>query len=281
MSITFVLNLFLLQTACGMLALCLALPKQKVDRHFFKSIGFFSFLFIAGGLLLRWRYPFTLPETFGPATEKTLYPYVNILYGVIAILAIITWGINRLSATRPFGLWLNCASVLALPVIIMDSLLFIPQSVEIGLTPVLIPVHFVTASLVLGGYLVGMIFGHWYLLYTDMPKRLLVRMASILAATLLVKCLAVIATWLLLRYATAGGGALWDQLISFAGYGIFFWERIFIGLVVPAIVSYMIWSTARIGSNQSATGILYVAVAFIFIGELIAKFLFLFSTIPL
>ncbi len=281
MSITFILNLFLLQTACGMIALCLLLPKDRVDRYFFKSIAFFTYLFIGAALVMRYYYPFQLPSNFGITVTQVSYTYVNALYGLIAVCAFVAWVITRFTDERPFRLWLNAASLLAVPAVICDSLLFIPTEMALGLPTFLVPIHFVTASLLLGGFLIGMIFGHWYLINVDMPKRLLVRMSWILSATLILKILAVGGTWLWI-YQTAGPEAeLVKLLTSFGGYGIFFWQRILIGLAIPAIIAYMVWSTARIGSNQSATGIMYVGVAFIFIGELVAKFLFLFSTIPL
>jgi hypothetical protein len=40
------------------------------------------------------------------------------------------------------------------------------------------------------------------------------------------------------------------------------------GLVGPAILGWMAWNCARVRSTQSATGILYVVVIFVFIGEL-------------
>ncbi len=281
MSITFILNLFLVQTGCGMVALCLFLPKDRIDRYFFKSICFFTWLFIGGGLLMRKLYPFTLPEHFGSAAERVTYPYVNILFGVVAAFAFIGWAITRFTNEVPFKKWLGIASILAIPAVIFDSMLFIPEKMMLHTPDFLVPVQFVTASLVLGGFLVGMIFGHWYLINTDMPKRLLVRMALILSSTLGLKILAVALSWFVIQQ-TAPADSEWLKILtSMGGYGIFFWQRILIGLLIPAGISYMIWSTARIGSNQSATGIMYVGVAFIFIGELIAKFLFLFSTIPL
>jgi hypothetical protein len=281
MSITFILNLFLMHTGCGMLFLCLFLPKDKIDRYIFKSICFFTWLFTGGGLFLRWLYPFTLPEHFGNALERTHYPYVNALYGAVIFVAVIVWVKTRFTNESPFKKWINLGSILAIIAVVWDSTLFIPQQMMIDVPVILVPIQFTTASLVLGGFLIGMIFGHWYLINTDMPKRLLVHMAVLLAITLFLKILAVALTWLIIRQ-TAPADSQWIELLtSFRGYGIFFWQRILIGLVIPAGIAYMIWSTARIGSNQSATGIMYVGVAFIFIGELVAKFLFLFSTIPL
>lgn len=281
MSITVILNLFLVQMACGMLALCLFLPKDTVDRHFYKSIGLFSAIFILASLFMRWRYPMTLPDTFASTGATPSYLWANILYGIVAMGAYLTWGITRFTVAKPFRFFLNTASVLALPAVLLDSLLYLPKEAAFGGASWLVPLHFVTASLVLGGFLLGMIFGHWYLINVDMPKKLLVKMAWLLVGTLLLKIAAVGLTFAIQPEALAISDGLMHMLISLKGYGLFFWQRILIGLAIPAVIAYMIWSTARIGSNQSATGIMYVGVAFIFIGELIAKFLFLFSTIPL
>lgn len=230
---------------------------------------------------MRKLYPFTLPEPFGWNGTSPFYPYVNILYAVIACGAALTWLIARYSARLSFTGLLNITSALALPAVIFDSLLFIPTVGPHDVLVWLVPLQFSTAGLVLGGFLIGMIFGHWYLINTDMPKRLLVRMALILSATLVLKILAVGITWIVLDHISTAERNMVDLMISFHGYGLFFWQRVLVGLLIPTIIAYMIWSTARIGSNQSATGIMYVGVAFIFIGEIIAKFLFLFSTIPL
>ena len=44
------------------------------------------------------------------------------------------------------------------------------------------------------------------------------------------------------------------------------------GFVAPAALVWMTWRCVQIRSNQSATGILYVSLAFVLIGEIIAKY---------
>ncbi len=46
-----------------------------------------------------------------------------------------------------------------------------------------------------------------------------------------------------------------------------------IGLVGPLVLGWMAWETARIRSTQSATGILYVVVILVFLGELTSQLL--------
>ena len=49
--------------------------------------------------------------------------------------------------------------------------------------------------------------------------------------------------------------------------------RLFAGIVGPLILGMMAWQTAKIGATQSATGILYAAVALTLFGELSAQLL--------
>jgi protein NrfD len=88
--------------------------------------------------------------------------------------------------------------------------------------------------------------------------------------------------------AVATAAALaWDTRLapSFGAYllsidGVFFWQRVFFGLVGPAVLSYMTWETAKIRSTQSATGILYVDFFTVIIGELGAKYLLQATALP-
>jgi hypothetical protein len=62
--------------------------------------------------------------------------------------------------------------------------------------------------------------------------------------------------------------------------GIFFWQRVLFGLLGPGLLSYLTWETAKIQSTQSATGILYVDFFTVIVGEMLAKYLLLSTTVP-
>ena len=66
----------------------------------------------------------------------------------------------------------------------------------------------------------------------------------------------------------------------FSTAGIFFWQRVLFGLGGPALLSYMTWETAKIQATQSATGILYVDFFTVMVGEILAKYLLLSTTVP-
>ncbi len=281
MSISFVLITFLAQLAVGMTATVSVLPVGLVDKRFFKTVSFLSALFVAISLYTRYYATFKLPEVFGGGSGMTFLSAPAVLLGFFGLLSLFLWGRIQLRDIRVSQIELLGITAVGFAALVVDSLHFRPALPPFWIQSILLPLHFVSASLLLGGFLSGMIFGHYYLVSTEMPKRLLSIMAWILIGILLFRIAAVGMTLLLYKEIIRPGVDFLTTLTSFQGHGIFFWERVLVGLLIPSIVAVMIWRTARIGSNQSATGIMYVAIAFVFIGELAARYLFLISAIPL
>ena len=62
--------------------------------------------------------------------------------------------------------------------------------------------------------------------------------------------------------------------------GVFFWQRVLFGLLGPVVLAYMTWETAKIRSTQSATGILYVDFFTVIVGEVLAKYILVATTVP-
>ena len=54
-----------------------------------------------------------------------------------------------------------------------------------------------------------------------------------------------------------------------------------VGLALPLVVAGMTWQCCRIRSLQSATGLLYVAVALVLAGEIASKLLLVLAAVPL
>lgn len=280
-SILFILVLFLKLIGAGMLLLMPFLLEEQVDRRFFKSISFWSCLFLVAAIILKQYAPFQLPPPFKVAIIPLgLLQVSSRLTLAVAILSGLLFGLFKWSEKKiNRQVWLT--TLFAASMLWVEGMIYSPQLTPAWVVSIVIPAYFFSAALLLGSFLMGMIFGHWYLINTEMPKKLLLRMAWILIGTLFFRILAVLVTLLLYGKLIYAGQDFLGNMISLSGHGIFFWQRVLVGLVIPMIVAAMVWSTARIGSNQSATGIMYVGIAFIFIGELAAQYLFLLSAIPL
>ncbi|HEX4414282.1 MAG TPA: hypothetical protein VH107_11685 [Lacipirellulaceae bacterium] len=133
-------------------------------------------------------------------------------------------------------------------------------------------VAFVTSGLVLGGVFTCMLLGHWYLNAPGMelaPLRRLIVMAAIAVA---------------LQMLVAGSG-LGLEASHRTSVGIdwllFIALRWLFGLFGVLGLLWMAWQTLKIPNTQSATGILYVAVIGVFIGELTGLLLSAESAFPL
>jgi hypothetical protein len=130
-------------------------------------------------------------------------------------------------------------------------------------------------GLLFGAVLLIMNLGHWYLVSRSLPFRLLARGAVLFAL------LAVLRTLLLAAAIVADpsrdGLA---ALLSLEREALFFLFRVTWGILGPLALSYFIWKTAHMRSNQAATGLLYVALVFVLIGELLSSYLTVATGFP-
>jgi hypothetical protein len=129
-----------------------------------------------------------------------------------------------------------------------------------------------SSSLLLGSTFAAMLLGHWYLNSPSMKLDPLKRLLLILAVSLGAR--AVICGYGLVLHASAG-----DVSDAFSMAAVCL--RWFGGLAGLAAMTWMTWQTLKIPNTQSATGILYVALVFVFLGELASALLSQTSPIPL
>jgi hypothetical protein len=128
------------------------------------------------------------------------------------------------------------------------------------------------AAALLGSVIVAMILGHWYLVRWSLSAGHLVRFSLVMAWAIGLR--AALLAAVLLAFGTASPDGLKGYLTGLAiDRAVFFWPRLGFGIVGPAVFAYMVYETARIRSTQSATGILYIAVIFVLMGEFLARYL--------
>ena len=120
----------------------------------------------------------------------------------------------------------------------------------------------------LGSVNLAMLLGHWYLVVRGMPidplRRLTIAtlVASIAKIALVVIVIAV----------------AWPPPVV---KDIFFWMRAGWGLLGPLALYPMVWGTVKIRSTMAATGILYVDVVAVVIGEVLGGWLSAVAHLPL
>ena len=130
----------------------------------------------------------------------------------------------------------------------------------------------ISGSLLLGSTFAAMLLGHWYLNSPTMkldPLRwlLVVMVVSLLART------ALSAAGFSIHFSHGG----YNNAFAWAATAM----RWLAGLLGLGGMTWMTWQTLKIPNTQSATGILYVALVFVFLGELAAAILAYDTPIPL
>lgn len=115
----------------------------------------------------------------------------------------------------------------------------------------------------LGSVNLAMTLGHWYLVVRGMAIDPLKRLTHVTLAATILRIIVV-------TVAIVVGGVVHEVAIR---QGIFFWMRAGWGLLGPLMLYPMVWGTVKIRSTMAATGILYVDVVAVVIGEVLGGWL--------
>ncbi|HUE75417.1 MAG TPA: hypothetical protein VMP10_01210, partial [Chloroflexota bacterium] len=59
-----------------------------------------------------------------------------------------------------------------------------------------------------------------------------------------------------------------------------FWIRVLFGIALPILMAGFVWYSCRIRAMRTATGILYLAVASVMMGDVAAKVMFFITSVP-
>jgi hypothetical protein len=242
------LALFLLDTAAGLYLFLPLVGRRNAGVKFYRMI-----LIIAGALALCAAVAHAMAARRDLATADVVAVALTAL--VFAVLRYPKRLVFRASAALLGAAYL-AAAILAYHAAVRPS--HLAWSIAGAL-----------ASLaLLGSVNLAMILGHWYLVVRGMAIDPLKRLAIATLVTSIVKIALV-----LIVLAVA-----WPVPVA---YDIFFWMRAGWGLLIPLLLYPMVWGTVKIRSTMAATGILYVDVVAVVIGEVLGGWLSAVSHLPL
>ena len=263
-----VLFLFLAHLAVG-IAASLLLVGQAAGVKFFRFNAGLAAVLLLAALAFRPEPP--------AAAAVTRFGFGALVAATGALLVYWATVGRALASLRPLLLWTAAAGGAAALVAQAAGW----SLVEAGPSPWLTAASFLSSAALLGGSCTAMILGHWYLVLPSMDVSLLQRIVKFHIGSIAVRIgvvgvlvAAALATW------QAPSGAGFDRYVL-SIEGIFFWQRVAFGLLGPAVLSYLVWETAKIRSTQSATGILYVDFFTVIVGEVLAKYLLVSQRVPL
>lgn len=266
--------LFLLALAAGSLSTLFWIPEDDLGRGYFQmnALVILGLVGLATAVLLL--------DGVAPFGGAAAAGRAWLLAGLVAAFAYYAavwrraWTASRVAA----------AAALAATAVVLwlaGTALVLPFSPLPWHQP-LLAASLVTSSLVLGWSLITMLLGHWYLVAPKLTFRHLTIFCWALLAIVVARTLAVAGTLL-------AAGAVdrfvepnpWRLLTGFEGQGMFFWFRMLWGLAIPLALALMSLHCARQRSNQSATGILYVLVVGVLVGEITAYYLSVTTGVPI
>ncbi len=245
--------------AWGCLALLPIVSLREVGQGFYRFFGFscVSLQTLALGLALY------MGPAFSPAFQQAAWALALSLFFTLSFTI-------ALKVRVRWFLW-TCFALAVLTGFASIGV-FPWQGMEHGF---FISLHAVSSALVLGAVTLAMMLGHWYLVIPKLSITPLKRYAA--GYILLTVWMALQLGLSYLLYGTAAGPegtSVIDREM------IFILFRVSWGLLAPLGMSYWIWTTVKMKSTQSATGILYAAMVCTMMGEGMGIYLTLRLGIP-
>jgi hypothetical protein len=260
----------------GLFALAIP-PFFKVERGFYKSS---ASVYLAAslttaiglGLLASRGGASTGPGASSLWTAAALWTLTS---AAIAVYLYTLWTENGPLRSRAYtlGLGLGLIALIANVTLLMPPGFGAVAAVAYALTAI-------TSALVLGLVSGAMLFGHWYLIDLDMPVDYLRTYVRILGAVLIADLVTLGLAILLpaIFGNTAAAAAVHELFVSHAGLLA---VRLLLGPIATIILVWMCWQTLKIPQTMAATGLLYIAVMSVLVGEMLGRFIMFRTAIPL
>ncbi|MGD1029402.1 hypothetical protein [Candidatus Binatus soli] len=193
----------------------------------------------------------------------------------VAVYLYTLWTENGLLRARSYalGLGLGLISLIANVMLLMPHGFGAAAAVAYGLTAI-------TSALVLGLVSGAMLFGHWYLIDLEMPVDYLRTFVRLLGIALVADLIALgLAIGLPATLGSVGAVAAVHEL--FASHLELLGFRLLLGPVATIVLVWMCWQTLKIPETRAATGLLYIAVMSVLVGEMLGRFILFRTAIPL
>jgi hypothetical protein len=209
-------------------------------------------------------------EVDGYPLDPSYMPEARLALALVAILSL-PYAVLTLRESRVPSLVVGgAASVCGLVAVALLAQVFaLPTWGYVGTL-----LAFVVGGLVVGAVSMGMVLGHWYLVTPRLPERPLREMTFFLLVAMGVQAILIVLALALPRDTIAN--AVDTPILE----NPFFWMRVGGGLLFPMLLAWMAYDSSGVRAMQSATGLLYIAMALVLSGEVLAKGLLFVSAVP-
>lgn len=268
-SLPYTLLLLLAEMAVGSLAMVTVFDHRRQVTPGYVKAGALTIVPLA--VFAFWTYLVLSPSegVDGYRLAEAWYMPFGVLFSLFLLTAVVHAVLSLMGRQRQEVLVGAVGSVVGALSIMALGLWVAPPA----WSPVLVVLSVLASTAVLGGSLMAMTWGHWYLTSGRLPKEPMEQMALVVLAALLVQAVLV----LIGAVAPAREVPLTDDLGLDLVANPAFWLRVGVGLLFPIAVTWLAFKAAQIRGMMSATGLLYIALGAVLAGEVLARGL-LFTT---
>jgi hypothetical protein len=266
--------IFFFQVAVGGLFALAATPFHELDRAFYKSTAGVLFMVALLGLWgesqFYWQTA-TTRSSFAIAAEFIFHATFVVF---LAAYLVSLWTEKQYFRARSFA----GAMLIGLGGLITSGLNSFPAPV-LSWEILLYPISFFLSALLLGSVTVGMLIGHWYLIDTGQSIDPFVRIYKFFVAALVLQSAFLLLSVSLIYFA--GAPSIMASFKTFwARHSTLFMTRVMVGQAAPLVLSWMIWRTLQIPHTMAATGLFYIALLGVFVGEILGRQILTLSALP-
>lgn len=258
MSVLLVSTVFLLELGLGCLLLLPFFDSRDLTRGFFALHGGIAAL----SLILASSLDY----------QRLVLPDLRVLFSLVALSVVGTalsgFGFRRVS----HGVFWVSSVIAAIVLVTLPG-----TWKNLGSLGV---VWFVSGAILLAVTTIAMNLGHWYLVTKDLHHRHLLLWSKVYLGSTIVRSVLFFVV-ITLVWNGAYGIEVQERLFSPWGEGFFLAIRFLWGILGTTTLAWFVLKTARMRSNQAATGLLYVALVFAMVGELLAAYLTVRNGVPL
>jgi hypothetical protein len=141
------------------------------------------------------------------------------------------------------------------------------------------PLSFVFSAVLLGSVTVGMLIGHWYLIDSGQSLEPFIRIYRFFVIALVAQVSFLVLYPALLYWFGAAPAVLGLERL-WLDHSTLLLSRVIIGQVAPLILAWMIWRTLLIPHTMAATGLFYIALLGVFVGEILGRQILALTSLP-
>jgi hypothetical protein len=266
--------IFFYQIALGGMFALAGTPFHEIERGFYKSTaGVLYFIALAGFVGKSSFYLHGVDQSVSLGLGLEIFFHSAFILAFTAYM-ISLWGERQLFRARSFsatvltglaGLLISTHSFSSAPLLAVESVIY--------------PAAFFLSSLLLGSVTVGMLIGHWYLIDTGQSLDPFIRIYKFFVYALAAQCLFYLLAPVGLYLAGSPASVkalqrLWQH------HATLLVSRLIAGQFAPLILSWMIWRTLLIPHTMAATGLFYIALLGVFVGEILGRQILALTSLP-